>query len=265
MNRESPNANAPVAGSHWRRGPAMFALIRAEWSRQRRRALWPMLLGLFLFGATLSLLLQVELYAAFEDRLRAQAGTRGFHEIVTTVATSVAAWLGMLVTTAAAATTLSAERTSAGMLPVLASPFTSAEIVLGKFLGLMALPITALALYAVELFAMSLFLPLDRGQVSAALCALVMLWALACALGLVCAIMFREGASALLGSLVVLATMAFSPIDTAGWGFVAQLIAPLRGGLGGVISASALTGTALLLAGLLGAAGLWLEAERYPR
>lgn len=243
---------------------ALMALTRAEWGRQRRRALWPVLMAAFLVGATLSLLLQIELYAAFEARLRGQPGSRGFHDIVTTVGTAVAAWLLMLMSMAAAATTLSAERCSTGTLTVLASPFSTAEIVVGKFIGLLIMPAAALGLYAVEVGALSIFLPLDPGQLTAALGTMAMMAGLGSALGLFLAAVFREGFSALVFGLGILACLALSPVDQFGWGFPAQLMMPITSSPSGLLATGGIGATLSLVTGLLTAAGLWLEAERFP-
>jgi len=167
---------------------------------------WTLLAVLQLIMAYL-FLAQLDTFLMWQPRLAGMEGAPGVTEVVATPLLRTAGFLLLLITPAITMRVFAEER-RAGTLPLLlSSPAGMAEIVLGKFLGVLAFFWLLLAMLALMPLSLSLGTSLDLGRLAAGLLGLALLVAAMSAIGLYFSLLTEQpvvAAVSTLGALILL-------------------------------------------------------------
>lgn len=249
-----------------RRGSRALAIARAETAAVAKSPLYWAATALVVAVAATLVLWQLETYDALQARLRATPGSRSFHDIVIGSSLSILLWLIIIVQPLIAARAIVEERVRGTLMLMFASPASAFDIVVGKFLAHSAAACLWVLLVSAFLFTLSLFFPLDRGQIVAASLGLALASTAITAVATLCSCAFAQVTSAVLAALALLAVLAIGGTTFAGaapdasrLGLFGQ-IAPM---FLGIVPVSALVCASLVTVGALAAATLTLVAERY--
>ena len=256
----------PASAPEPRPGPRALAIARAETATVARSPLYWVTTALVVASAATVVLWQLETYDALQARLRATPGSRSFHDVVIGSSLSILLWVIVIVQPLVAARAIVEERARGTLMLMFVSPASALDIVAGKFLAQCAAALLWVILVGAFLFALSLFFPLDRGQIAAASLGLALATTAIAAVALLCSCAFAQVTSAVLAALALLAILALGGTmfagdnpDAARLSLFGQ-IAPM---FLGILPVSALVSAGLVIGGALAAATLTLASERY--
>ncbi|MDX1454696.1 MAG: ABC transporter permease subunit [Gammaproteobacteria bacterium] len=242
-----------------------LVIARREWAGLFRSPLAFSVLGMVQFLLAWLFLLQIDQFLEVAPRLAAIEGAPGVTDLVIAPVLSTAAALLLVIVPLLSMRAFADEQRSGSLLLLQSSPVSSADIVLGKFLGLLGVMLLSIGLLAMMLLSLRLGSDIDIGRTLSGLAGLLLLTASFIAVGLFFSSLTQQPLLAALGSFTVLVLLwllesGLASGEVLGM-FVAQL-RHLRGLVSGYLSLAATAYFLVFIAGFLIFTTRRLEARR---
>ncbi|MBF0470038.1 MAG: ABC transporter permease subunit [Gammaproteobacteria bacterium] len=196
-----------------------FVIFTIAWRELRNLFLTPLAWTLLAL-ATLILgylfLSQVDLFVAYQPQLANLATPPGVTEVIVSPLYANGATIIMLMTPLLTMRLLSEERSLKTLPLLISAPITATQIVLGKYLGVLAFLSILIALMTTMPLAISLLTPLDTGLLLSCVCGLLLFSAALAAAGLFLSALAPQPAVAAISTLGLILLLWI--IDLAGNG-----------------------------------------------
>jgi len=152
-------------------------------------------------------LTQIELYTEFAEKLRAMPEPPGVSEIIVIPMLGAGAMLLLFVVPVITMATISGERRSGSLSLLYSSPVTSWQIIVGKFLGVLALLAVIWLMIALMPLTLLWGAPIDLGMTACGLFAMGLLITTYAAIGVMFSALFAQPALAAIASFGLLAAL----------------------------------------------------------